>query len=346
MPTTSIDTFFACSLIVSVAIAATVFAAGNLQTQIDATRDVNDQDYLKNLADRIVFSSGNPPDWGSQGIVPQSFGLSDPEIQRFLGLDIDKVSRLNNENVYALSYPEIMKASRLGCSFGISVFQILSISIEPVGNETLGDFTSYSFVVRTSKDTRPAASNLRYYVIAPDFMENATVTTSNQGIANISFQIPISSKGPALLIVFARASIDSRMTTAEVYSFGHQEDSQQPNQTILKLSPLNYSLKFTSDSQEITVNSALAFTFSYQSNLTATSHSTFSIPSLIDTSPILIVVQGLNHTSSFVEWVAYPQLPSEAGADFSNSEANVFDYIVTIKGTFYKLQLSLGDPTP
>jgi len=345
MPTTSIDTFFACSLIVSVAIATTVFAAENLQAQIDTTRDVNDQDYLKNIADMIVFSSGNPPDWGSRGIGPLSFGLSDPYVQRFLELDIDKITLLNDENVYALSYPEIMKASRIGCSFGISVFQILSIIIEPVGNETLGDFILYSFVVRTDKDTAPAALYLRYYVIAPGYLENNSLTTSNQGIANISCQIPISSRGSALLIVFARAVIDSRMTAVQVYSFGIQE-AKQPNHMFLKLSPLNHSLTVASDFQRINVSNALAFTFSYVSNLTATSSSTFSLPNSIETSPILVVVQGLNHTSSFAEWVVYPQLPSECGADFSNSEANVFDYIVTIKGTFYKLRLSFGDPTP
>ncbi len=346
MPTTSIDTFFACSLIVSVAIATTVFAAENLQAQIDTTRDVNDQDYLKNIADRIVFSSGNPPDWGSRGISPQSFGLSDTSVQRFLELDIDKITLLNDENVYALSYPEIMKATRIGCSFGISVFQILSIIIEPVGNETLGDFISYSFVVRTDKDTAPAALYLRYYVIAPGYLENNSLTTSNQGTANISCQIPISSRGSALLIVFARAVIDSRMTAVQVCSFGIQEEAKQANQTFLKLSPLNHSLTVALDFQRINVSNALAFTFSYVSNLTATSSSTFSLPNFVETSPILLVVQGLNHTSSFAEWVVYPQLPLEYGADFSNSEANVFDYIVTIKGTFYKLRLSFGDPTP
>jgi hypothetical protein len=343
VPTASIDTFFACSLIVSVAIVATVFAAGNMQTQIDAMRDVNKQDYLQTVADNIVFSYGNPRDWGSTGQVPQCFGLSDYNSQQPFALDIDKISRLSSQNGYVLSYPQIVKASRLGVAFGISVFQVLSIHIELSGSETVGESTSYSFVVRVDKDTKTIASNLHFYVTAPGYLEDATIATSDGGIANISFQIPNSAKGTALLIVFARATIDARMVSVQVYSFGHLSGEPQPNQTFLELSPLNYSLALTSNSQEITITSSLAFSFSYESNLTATSNSTFEIPRLVEKSPVLLMFQGLNGTSSFTEWTTYPQLPYETGADFSNSETNVFEYTVIIEETYYNLRLSFGD---
>ena len=342
MPTTSIDTFFACSLIVSVAIVATVFAAGNLQTQIEAMSNVNNQDYLQTIADNIVFSCGVPRDWGSTGLTPQSFGLSDSNSQHPFELDIDKISRLSNQSDYRLSYPQIVEASRLDVAFGISVFQTLSIDIEPSGSETVGEFTSYSFVVRVAKDTMPVASDLHFYVTAPNYLENATSATSNEGVANVSFQIPNSLTGSALLIVFARATVDARMTSVQIYDFGHLSEEPQPNLTFLKLSPLNYSLAATSNSQETSMTRALAFSFSYASNLTATSNSTFEIPRFVEKSPTLLVIQGLNGTSSFAEWTTYPQLPYQTGADFSNSEKNVFEYLVTIQGTFYKLRLNLG----
>jgi hypothetical protein len=343
VPTTSIDTFFACALIVSVAITATAFAAGNLLTQVDGMHDVNEQDYLQTVADNIVLTYGNPPDWGSTGTVPQSFGLGDANVQRAFVLDVDKISRLSAQNSYGLSYLQIVKSSRLQVAFGVSVFQALSIEIEPLGNETVGDFTSYSFGITISKDKVPIVSELHYYVTALNYLEDASNATSDDGYANISFQVPNSAEGSALLIVFARANIDPRLTSVEVYSFGHLSETPQPNQTFLKLSPLNYSLTATPISNETTWIKELAFSFSYESDLTATSTSTFAIPHFVEKSPILLVIQGLNGTSSFAEWTTYPQLPLKTGADFSNSDTNIFEYLVTIKGTFYKLRLTLGD---
>ncbi len=343
MPSTSIDTFFACTLIVSVAIVATVFAAGNMQTQIDALQNKNEQDYLQTIADSIVFSPGTPEDWGSTGLIPQDFGLSAHDSPHPFELDIDKITRLSSRNDHALSYLQIMKASRLGVAFGVTVSQMLSVNIQPSGNVSGGGFTTYSFVVTVSKDTVPMPSLLNYYVLASSYLENASVATSDTGDATVSFQLPDSSGGNALLIVFARADIDSRMTSVEVYSFGHLDGNPQPNLTFLRLSPLNQSLTVTSHSQETSITRSLALSFSYASDIIATSNSTFDIPRFRDSSPILLVLQGLNGTSSFAEWTTYPQLPNQTGADFSRSTTNVFDYLVTIDGTFYKLRLNLGD---
>jgi hypothetical protein len=60
-------------------------------------------------------------------------------------------------------------------------------------------------------------------------------------------------------------------------------------------------------------------------------------------SPTILVVSGLNDTTPFVEWTAYPNIPLNFGSDFENSEQNVFVYTVIIKGALYKLTLSFGD---
>jgi hypothetical protein len=344
VPTTSIDTFFACTLIVSVAILATVYAAGTLQTQISSMQDLNKRDYLQALADHIVLSPGDPPNWGSQALFPQSLGLSDSHSQLPFDLDADKVSRLSTLNDYELTYAQIARATRLTkIAFGISINPILSIRVEPVGNVTETDATTYTFTVRVEKDSQPIAAALHLYAVAPGYFDNATSSTSTDGIANVSIQIPNSSRGQALLVVFARANFDPRMTSLETYSFAHLSSEPLPNLTFLKLSPLNYSLNVTAKSPDVRFSNGFAFSYSYQSNLTATGNSTLEVPNLTENSPIALVVEGFNGTTPFIEWTAFPQLPREKGADFADSEVNVFQYIVTIRGTFYKLKISLGD---
>jgi hypothetical protein len=67
-----------------------------------------------------------------------------------------------------------------------------------------------------------------------------------------------------------------------------------------------------------------------------------AIPEIVDNSPLIIVVYGLNNGTYFQQWVSYPQVPFNAGSDFSGSQENVFSYTVTINGVLYKLDISLG----
>jgi hypothetical protein len=59
-----------------------------------------------------------------------------------------------------------------------------------------------------------------------------------------------------------------------------------------------------------------------------------------------MVITGLNSTSFFAEWVAYPQIPLEIGANFANSNSlsNVFayTYIVTVDSALYECRVWLG----
>jgi hypothetical protein len=71
--------------------------------------------------------------------------------------------------------------------------------------------------------------------------------------------------------------------------------------------------------------------------------SSYALTDFTDASPTIIVLQGTNGTADFAEWVAYPQVPMEFGADFSRSETNLYIYPVTIDGALYKLTLRLGD---
>src|SRR3989304_515306 len=332
MPAVSIDTFFACSLIVSVALLATASLAGTMQTRINTLQDLNKDDYLRNIAELIVTSDGAPVDWGSTSAVPDSFGLSDSDSPHLYALDIDKISRLNKQNDHALSYIQVSKAARLNnIALGISISQMLSVSVRLSANNTSGDSTTYTFKISVNQASGPTSAGLQCYVVAKDFWSTVSNTTSSAGVGYITVQIPNSSIGPALLIVFARASFDDRITSYEAYSFAHLSQEPSPNHAFLGLSPLNYTLNLETKFPDITVENGYAFSYAYQSNLTSTSPTTYAIPELVDKSPTVLVISGLNGTTSFVEWVSYPDIPVDFGANFEGSEKNVFVYTVLVK---------------
>jgi hypothetical protein len=344
MPTVSIDTFFACSLIVSVALLATASLVGTMQTRINSFQDLNKDDYLRTIAEHIVTSYGTPVDWGSSNAVPTTFGLSDSDSPHLYALDIDKISRLNSQNSYSLSHIQVSNAARLNnIALGISLSQMLSITVMPYANATIGDATAYTFKISVSQASGPTSASLHCYVVARDFLSDVSNTTSSDGIGYVSVQIPNSSSGPALLIVFARASFDDRITSYEAYSFAHLSQEPSPNHTFLGLSPLNYTLNLNPNFSGITIEHAYAFSYAYQSNLTSITTTTYAIPAFVDKSPIILAISGLNGTTAFIEWVSYPDIPLDFGSNFENSEENVFVYIVTVKETLYKLTLSFGD---
>jgi hypothetical protein len=344
MPAISIDTFFACSLVVSVALLATASLAGTMQAQINNLQDLNKNGYLRNIAEHLITSDGTPVDWGSSGAVPSSFGLSDSDSSYLYALDIDKISRLNNQNGYALSYFQVSQTARLNnIALGISISQMLSITATLSANISIGDETAYTFKISVSQASGPTSAALQCYVVAKDFVSAVSNTTSSAGVGYITVQIPNASNGPALLIVFARASFDDRITSYEAYSFAHLSQEPSPNHTFLELSPLNYTLSLEKNFPDITIEHGYAFSYAYQSNLTLTSTTTYAIPEFVDKSPTVLVISGLNGTNSFVESTAYPDIPLDFGADFENSEKNVFVYTVLVKETLYKLTLSFGD---
>jgi len=344
LPAISIDTFFACSLVVSVALLATASLAGTMQAQINSMQDLNKDAYLRNIAEHVVTSYGTPVDWGATGAVPSSFGLADSTSSYLYALDIDKISRLNSQNGYALSYFQVSQAARLSnIALGISVSQMLSITATLSANSSVGDETAYTFEISVSQASGPTSAALQCYVVAQNFVSDISNTTSSAGVGCVTVQIPNASNGPALLIVFARATFDDRVTAYETYSFAHLSQEPSPNHTFLGLSLLNYTLSVEENFPDVTIEHGYAFSYAYQSNLTATSATTYAIPEFVDKSPTVLVISGLNDTTPFVEWTAYPDVPLDFGADFENSEKNVFVYNVLVKGTLYKLALSFGE---
>ncbi len=345
MPAISIDTFFACSLIVSVAVVVTAFLAGTMQTAVTTMQDCDKQDYLRALSNAIVMSNGSPQDWGSTGTVPSDFGLSLSRAQSAYQLDADKISRLNDKTDPFLSYINGLKAVRINnIAFGISVTQTLQINVTLIQNTTSTDDTAYTFKVSVDDDSGPVAASLHGYAVSTGCITDVYNITSSTGVGYLTVQLPNSAAGPSVFAVFARAAFDDRVTAYQTYSFAHLSDEPSPNHIFLTLSPLNYILSVTKIYPTVATGNVYALTYAYQTNITSTlNNNSYAIPTFVDASPVAIIAQGTNETTLFTEWTAYPMVPLDYGADLSKSEANVFSYTVIINGAFYKLTLRFGD---
>jgi hypothetical protein len=328
---------------VSVVLISTALLPGILNAQVNSVQNLNEQSYFRALSEYIVSNCGVPSNWGSDSSsVPQTFGLAQEDSLLSNELDIDKVSRLNGENAFALNSLEILSAAKLNVALGISISQLMDISVSITSNETIENLTAYAFNVFVSQNGAPVTASLHCYVVAEDFLSDVYGGTSTDGQSYVQAEIPNASNGTASFIVFARALNDPRITACQVYSFGHLSAQPLPNNTFLRLSPLNYTLFLSPEYSGIVVENCYAFSYGYEFNLTSTSNTTYPIPNILDNGPTLLVVSGQNDSTFFTESVTYPQVPLQSGANLQNSESNAFSYIVIIKDTLYKLTLLFG----
>jgi hypothetical protein len=346
MPATSIDAFFACTLIVAVVVVSMVATTMIVAPYLNSLNDLNEAEYLQKIVEHVVVNPGSPVNWGqNQSVTPEAFGLAKNGSFSY-ELDLDKVSRINSQNTYALSYLEFLEALRLEkVALRIVFSQIMNVSITLNSNETVGDSTNYSFTVSVSRDEAPVATSLQCYVVANNFLNATSSSTSSSGEGVVDVSIPDSSNGTALLLVFARASYDDRVTAQGVYAFGHLSSEPSPNNTFLELSPLNGTLQVDPKVSGVSLETAYEFSHNYNSTLTSTSNETYTIPEILDSSPKVLAVTGWNGSTFFVEWVAYPQVPLEIGANFDNTECFSFNYMVTIDRAFYRLNVQCGGPS-
>ena len=316
MPSTSIDTFFACTIIVAAALIATAFLCSTMQTSISSTQNINKESYLQAIADHIITNPGTPINWGTSSGVPTDFGLAAGSSTIPYELDIDKITRLNNLNNYSLSYLDMENAAKLNnIALGITVSQIMSINIEQTSNSAIGNDASFTFAILTSIDSEPTSASLNCYVVANNYLSNVTDSTSGIGVGYVTVQIPSAATDNAMLIVFARASFDDRITSYAIYNFLNSTQESAPSNDILTLTPLNYTLSFTTNSTDLTIQNGYVFSYVYQQNLTSVQGATqYLIPTIIDKSPLVIVICGFNNDTYFQEWTSYPQVPLTAGS--------------------------------
>ncbi len=255
-------------------------------------------------------------------------------------MDIDKVTRLST-----LSYPDLINTAKLNnIAIGISVSQTLTVSLNQSSSYTVGADTYSVLNVSVSIESKPTAASLHCYLIAGDYQSNVTASTSADGTYDLTLHFPTVSADEALLVVFARAPFDARITSYATYAFAADSQQTAPPTTNLALNPLNYALSF--NESYASIEKVHVLSFSYEQAITPTGGNPCAFPRLLDHSPIVIVACGQSSGEPIEEWTSYPTVPLSAGSSFTNSERNVFPYVVTINGVLYRLDLTLGDVNP
>jgi hypothetical protein len=115
---------------------------------------------------------------------------------------------------------------------------------------------------------------------------------------------------------------------------------------------LNHVLNATFNYPSTEILKAQVFTFNYNFSLTESAQGEqtveYDIPRLLDPSPMIMALTGLNGSSSFAEWVSYPQLPLQIGSDFGESTTGAKivsqTMIVTINHALYEVTTKWGGP--
>jgi len=354
MPASSVDTFLACSIMIILVLAAMANAGNMMRPSLSELSHMNDAERFQQLAQHVLLTPGSPGNWGSlRGVVPDSFGLSHGGCLLPYELDIDKVTRLNSDNVFSLTYTQLWQS--LGfkdVTFRIEIKTVFDLSTNLSSTTVGANETTYEFEVSATKAGLPVSAYLRGYVVVKSYVESFVSSTSDMGKASIVIAVPNSVNGTALLLTFAREKCVSQMVAYNVYAFGHNAPTPSPNRTFSRLSPLNYVLNATFAYPSEEVLRTLVFTYNYNFSLVESARGTqtaeYSIPRLLDSSPMLLVITGLNGSSSFAEWSPYPQVPLKMGANFEASDNGVqtlsLSHIVTINWTMYEVATTWGGP--
>ncbi len=352
MPSSSVDTFLACSVMVILALSAIVGTSKVTTPYLNDLSGRDDTERFQQLASHVMLSTGNPSNWGQLGkTVPSSLGLARADSSEEYELDIDKVTRLNSRNIYSLTYAQLWEAlGTTDVAFQLEVRTLFEVSINSASNSTQGDQTSYEFEITAKKSGMPISAELHGYVAVGNFVNETTSSTSASGVRSLTVNIPNSISGAALFLVIARTETNPHIVSFSTYSFGHNSQTPLPNGTFMGLSPLAHVLNASFVSPATEIMRANIFTFNYNFSLAekaaGVQHKEYSIPRILDTSPILMVLTGNNASTSFADWVAYPQLPLQIGMDFSQSTAGskiiTQRHVVTINQALYEVVTKWG----
>lgn len=352
MPASSIDTILACSIMIILVSSAMAITSMTLHPNLNELSHRNDIERYQELAKYVLLNPGTPPNWGSMPeVIPSSFGLASVNSLHPYQLDVDKVSRLNGENAYSITYLQLSEAFGVrDVALRIEVETIFHVSVSLVSTSTGENETTYNFEVLTRKSGLPVSAKLSCYVISKDYIDNSVSSTSSSGNGSVSFTIPNSANGTVLLVSFAK--IQTQTLAFNVHSFSHNSSTPEPNGTFMRLSPLNYTLNVSFSYPDEEVLRAQVFTYSYTFELTQISRDNqtaeYGLPHILDSSPMIIVITGYNGSSSFAEWASYPQLPLETGADLSDLDAASkiisLTHIVTINFALYAFNIKFAGP--
>lgn len=353
MPAVSVDTFFACSLMVIAVLAAMAGASKLLYPYVNSANGQNSGQRYEEISRYLLLNIGKPANWGQNSQeAPETFGLAKSDFGVPYELDVDKVTRLNAENMYSVNYAELYSSLKLSdVSFRLEIRPVFQVIINLTATFSFTNETTYQFEILTEKQGRAVRTKLTYYVFAENYMDIFSLDMP-LGRANQNVTLSNSVHGHALLTVLARSSYDTRIVSFGVYAFSHNSAHQESTDTFVKLSPLNHVLNASFVNFEVNLSRVYALTFDHYSRLAQIAGNNesalYEIPHFLDPSPTILVLTGWNNYNFFTEWVAYPQVPLQIGADFANaaSLSNVFSYAyeVTVNWAIYDCTVLLGGP--
>ncbi len=351
MPAISVDTFFACALMVILVLSAMATTSKLLYPHINSTIDNVLAVRYREISKYLILNEGTPSNWGQNGqIIPETFGLAKANSDIPYELDMDKVSRLNSENLYAISYPCIFTMLRMSdVFFKMEIKPIFDVAISLTATFSTANETNYQFEILTKKSGVPVQTELKWYAIAENYFETNYAYAPN-GKAYINITISNNIEGQALLVALAKTTCHTKIVSYGVHSFAHNSTKLTPKNTFVRLSPLNYTVKASFVHSEINLSRLYALNINYYSVLehiqSDSQSATYNLPHFIVQSPTVIVATGWNSTDFFAEWTAYPQIPLEIGANFASLEtlSNVFayNYVVSIDSALYECTVWLG----
>jgi len=341
MPVASMDLFIASATIIIIVIVA--MGGLNFLAEPYIGGDISHRERYQQIVRSVLLSPGEPRGWGVGG-VPTALGFSSGG--RIYELDFDEVTRLNPSNFHALNYLQLWKALGVDdVSFRIRVTPLFNLTLKLESRVVDDENTTYRFSASTMRDGYPLAAQIRYYIIAVNFTDTGLGATNNEGSGSTEFTLPNSLNGTVLLLGMAR--MEPMIVTYYVMPFSQNSTPPHVLGAYVKMSPLNYTLEVDLISGA-TVVGAYAFTFNYMFKLNE-ADGTYSIPRLLDDSPIILVLTGTNGTSEWAEWTAYPQVPLTVGAEMTGSGSisgvTAVQYVVEIRGVLYRFEMELEGPT-
>ena len=340
MPTASIDFTLATFTMIFLVMGA--ISGINMVAEPYIEPVAHNQERYGQLGRYMLLSQGNPTDWGSGGI-PTGLGFSSGG--GAYELDIDKVTRLNISNAYAINYSSLWQALGVDdVSFRIEVDTLFDLALNLTSSQGQENATVYTFSAQTASSGYPVQAQLSYYVALRNSTYSATGSTDEMGLGSIQFTLPDSQNGTALLVSIAKMS--GSIVSYNVLPFAHNSGEPKASGTYAILNPLNHVLDIDLH-QSATAWNAAVFTKNYAFNLTSNG-ANYTIPHLLDASPMIIVLTGANSSDCWAEWVAYPQMPLEIGAnmsdDYAVSDVVTVTYVVGIEGASYRLTFKFRSP--
>lgn len=341
----------ACTIMVFLGLSSMAGMLTMADPYLESQPSWRDTEMNYELAEYLLLEPGSPSDWGSQQDVSLvTFGLAKAGFLVPFDLDIDKVTRLNQTNYYSISFLDAFTAmGAQGKPFRVRIKSVFDVTLNLASQDEQLTQTVYTFDVSTKRSNMPTAASLTCYTVLGDNVFNATASTTSSGTTSLQIALPNSLNGTALLIAIAK--IEPRTMSYAVYPFVHNSSEQpSPQGTFAELSPLNHTLRAELLYPAVTVTRVKVFSYDYCFNLAKTDEASnieyYGIPALIDASPMIITLTGLNGSASFAEWVAYPQIPLDFGSDFTGQydvmNSFAFRFLVSINSAVYECEVTLG----